>query len=51
MIMDNKKRKTMLSEHFSLEEMTYSRIAVDNALDNEPPPGIRQALGYLACHL
>lgn len=51
MIMDNKKHKTMLSEHFSLEEMTYSRIAVDNALDNEPPPAIRQALGYLACHL
>lgn len=49
--MDNKKHKTMLSEHFSLEEMTYSRIAVDNALENEPPPAARQALGYLACRL
>lgn len=49
--MDNKKHRTMLSEHFSQEEMTYSRIAVDNALDNEPLPAACQALAFLACHL
>ena len=36
--MSNIKHKTMLSEHFSLEELTYSRIAVENGLDNEPSP-------------
>lgn len=41
----------MLSEHFSLEEMAYSRIAVENALDNEPPPAARQALTVLATNL
>ena len=40
--MSNKKHKAMLSEHFSLEELTYSRIAVENGLDNEPPPAVRQ---------
>lgn len=43
--------KTMLSEHFSKEEMSYSRIAVENGLDNEPPPAAFHALGYLALHL
>ena len=38
--MSNKKHKAMLSEHFSLEELTYSRIAVENGLDNEPPPAV-----------
>lgn len=41
----------MLSEHFSLEEMTYSRTAVENALDNEPPPAARQALVVLTSNL
>ena len=49
--MSNKKHKAMLSEHFSLEELTYSRIAVENGLDNEPPPAVRQSLCYLAVHL
>ena len=49
--MSNRKHKTMLSEHFSLEELTYSRIAVENGLDNEPPPAVRQSLCYLAVHL
>lgn len=43
--------KTMLSEHFSKEEMSYSRIAVENGLDNEPSPEALHALGYLALHL
>lgn len=43
--------KAMLSEHFSKEEMSYSRIAVENGLDNEPPPAALHALGYLALHL
>lgn len=43
--------KKMLSEHFSKEEMSYSRIAVENGLDNEPPPAAIDALGYLAVNL
>lgn len=43
--------KTMLSEHFSKDEMSYSRIAVENGLDNEPSPEVLHALGYLALHL
>lgn len=46
--MSNKKHNNRLSEHFSLDEMTYSRIAIENGLDNEPPPAARQALGNLA---
>lgn len=49
--MNNRKHKTMLSEHFSLEEMTYSRIAVENAIDNEPSPAARRAMWYLANRL
>lgn len=49
--MSNKNNTTMLSKHFSLKEMTYSQIAVENALDNTPPPAARQALNYLATHL
>ena len=41
----------MLSEHFSLEELTYSRIAVENGLDNELSLAVRQSLCYLAVHL
>ena len=49
--MTDKTNKTRLSEHFSKEEMTYSRIAVDNGLDNEPSPDALHALGYLATRL
>lgn len=49
--MTNTTQKNKLSEHFSKEEMSYSRIAVENGLDNEPPPAALQALGYLATHL
>ena len=45
--MSNRKHKTMLSEHFSLEELTYSRIAVENGLDNEPSPAVRQSLCWV----
>ena len=27
-----------LTEHFCLDEFTYSGIAVDNAINNQPPP-------------
>lgn len=45
------KGKIMLSEHFSLEEMSYSRIAVEQAIDNEPPEAEREAMRHLAIHL
>ena len=45
--MNNTNHKTMLSEHFSLEEFTYSRIAVENALDNTPPAEAKSALQHL----
>lgn len=43
--------RTMLSEHFSLDEMTYSRVAVENGLDNTPSPAARLNLQYLVTHL
>lgn len=46
--MKNNNHKTMLSEHFALEEFTYSRIAIDNALDNTPPSKAKSALQHLA---
>lgn len=49
--MSNTTHKTMLSEHFSKEELTYSNIAVVNGLDNEPPSAACHALAYLATHL
>lgn len=49
--MSNTRHKTMLSEHFSKEELIYSNIAVVNGLDNEPPPAAYRALIYLAVHL
>ena len=49
--MSNTRHKTMLSEHFSKEELTYSNIAVVNGLDNEPPPAAYRTLAYLATHL
>lgn len=45
--MKNSKQKSMLSEHFSLEEVSYSRIAVENAIDNMPPPEVQEALRHL----
>lgn len=45
--MNGTNHKTMLSEHFSLEEFTYSRIAVENALDNVPPVEAKSALQHL----
>lgn len=37
--------KTMnLSQNFTLEELTYSRIAVENGLENVPPPQALKAL-------
>lgn len=49
--MSNTRHKTMLSEHFSKEELSYSWIAVENGLDNEPPSAACLALAYLAIHL
>lgn len=44
-------RKVWLSEHFSLEEMCYSRIAVENGIDNSPPEKEQRALKHLATDL
>lgn len=49
--MNNTNHKTMLSEHFALEEFTYSRIAVENALDNTPPAEVKIALQHLVTFL
>lgn len=49
--MNNTNHKTMLSEHFALEEFTYSRIAVENALDNTPSAETKNALQHLATYL
>ncbi len=49
--MNNTNHKTMLSEHFALEEFTYSRIAVENALDNTPPAAAKTALNHLVTYL
>lgn len=37
-----------LTKDFTLEEFTYSRIAVENGWDNTPPPEARAALQRLA---
>lgn len=42
---------TFLTKNFTLEELTYSRIAVENGWDNTPPAAIAAALGQLAVHL
>lgn len=39
-----------LSEHFRLSEFTYSRVAIENGIDNTPPPEVVQALQAL-CRL
>lgn len=36
-----------ISRHFTWEEMTYSRMAVENGLDNEPPYEVRLAMKQL----
>lgn len=50
-MMNNKKHQNMLSEHFTLEEMSYSRIAVENAIDNtpSPAPGRRWGIWLAIC--
>ena len=40
-----------LTEHFCLDEFTYSGIAVDNAINNQPPPCACLALQNLAVGL
>ena len=40
-----------LTEHFCLDEFTYSGIAVDNAINNQPPPYACLALQNLAVGL
>ena len=40
-----------LTEHFGLDEFTYSGIAVDNAINNQPPPCVCLALQNLAVRL
>lgn len=49
--MNNTNHNTRLSEHFSLEEFTYSRIAVENGLDNTPPASACQSVHYLVTQL
>lgn len=46
--MESKSKKTRLSEHFTLEELTYSRTAIENAIANEPPAQARISLQHLA---
>lgn len=49
--MESRSKKTQLSEHFTLEELTYSRTAVENAIANEPPLQARASLHHLASSL
>lgn len=49
--MESRSKKSWLSEHFCLEELTYSRTAVENAIDNDPPPEAMAALQQLATSL
>lgn len=49
--MESRSKKTQLSEHFTLEELTYSRAAVENAIANEPPVQERASLHHLASSL
>lgn len=46
--MESRSKKTQLSEHFTLEELTYSRTAVENAIANEAPLQARASLHHLA---
>ena len=38
---------THLAKHFTLEELTYSRTAIDHGILNKPTPAARQSLQYL----
>ena len=49
--MNNTNHKTMLSEHFALEEFAYSRIAVENGLDNVPPEEAKKSILHLVTYL
>lgn len=40
-----------LSEHFCLSEFIYSRVAIDNGIDNTPPPPVIEALRQLCVRL
>lgn len=46
-----RKRKDWLSEHFYLEEFTYSRVAIENGLVNTPPPEAVKAIRHLVSKL
>ncbi|WP_099464827.1 D-Ala-D-Ala carboxypeptidase family metallohydrolase, partial [Parabacteroides provencensis] len=47
----NRKRTDRISEHFCMDEFIYSRVAVENGLDNTPPSdavkGIRNLVDKL----
>lgn len=49
--MESRNKKTRLSEHFTLEELTYSRTAVENGIANDPSPQENASLQYLADNL
>lgn len=49
--MESRNKKTRLSEHFTLEELTYSRTAVENGIANDPSPQEQVSLQYLAENL
>ena len=49
--MNNTNQKNMLSEHFALEEFTYSRIAVENGIDNTPPAETKKSLLHIVTYL
>lgn len=49
--MESRNKKTRLSEHFTLEELTYSRTAVENGIANDPSPQEKASLQYLADNL
>ncbi len=40
-----------LSEHFNLPDFTYSRVAIENGLANDPPPEVIRALSALCVNL
>jgi Peptidase M15 len=40
-----------LTEHFTLEELCFSSIAMARHIDNSPPPAVSEALGTLAAGL
>lgn len=45
--MESKSKKIWLSEHFTLEELTYSRTAIEHAIDNTPSPEAKVSLQHL----